>query len=65
MHQEEARKIYKSYKTISKVTIILTNHAKKRMVERAISFKHIQETIEMPNYTVQKGKKTEAYKKYD
>ena len=47
------------------MTIILTDHAKKRMSQRAISFKHIQETIEMPNYTVQKGKKTEAYKKYE
>ena len=45
-----------------KVTIILTDHAKKRMAERAISFKQIQETIEMPDYTVQKGKKTEAVK---
>ena len=35
------------------------------MSQRAISFKQIQETIEMPNYTVQKGKKTEAYKKYE
>ena len=59
------RKIYNINKTDGQVTIILTNHAKKRMVERAISFKHVQETIEMPNYTVQKGKKTEAYKKYD
>ncbi len=46
------------------VSIILTDHAKKRMAQRAISFKQIQETIEMPNYTVQKGKKTEAVKKY-
>jgi len=46
------------------VTIILTDHAKKRMAERAISFKQVQETIKMPDYTVQKGKKTEAVKKY-
>lgn len=46
------------------MTIILTDHAKKRMAERAITFKQIQETIEMPDYTLQKGKKTEAYKKY-
>ncbi|MBS3090862.1 DUF4258 domain-containing protein [Candidatus Pacearchaeota archaeon] len=46
------------------MTIILTDHAKKRMAERAITFKQVQETIEMPDYTVQKGKKTEAIKKY-
>jgi len=46
------------------VTIILTTHAKKRMAERAITFKQIQETIEMPDYTIQKGKKTEAIKRY-
>ena len=34
------------------------------MAERAITFKQVQETIEMPDYTVQKGKKTEAIKKY-
>jgi len=44
--------------------IILTDHAKKRMAQRAISFRQIQETIEMPDYTIQKGKKTEAIKKY-
>lgn len=47
------------------MTIILTDHTKKRMAERAITFKQIQETIEMPNYAIQKGKKTEAYKKFD
>ena len=46
------------------MTIILTDHAKKRMAERAITFKQIQETIEMPNYTVQKGKKTEAIRNF-
>ncbi len=34
------------------------------MAERAISFKQVEETIEMPDYAVQKGKKTEAVKKY-
>ena len=34
------------------------------MAERAITFKQIQETVEMPDYTVQKGKKTEAFRKY-
>ena len=46
------------------MTVILTDHAKKRMAQRGISFKQIQETIEMPDYTVQKGRKTEAIKKY-
>lgn len=46
------------------MTIILTDHAKKRMAQRAITFKQIQETIEMPHYTVKKGKKTEAIKNY-
>ncbi len=45
--------------------IILTDHAKKRMAERAITFKQIQETIEMPDYTVQKGKKIEVVKKHE
>ena len=44
--------------------IIPTDHAKKRMAERAITFKQIQDTIEMPDYTVQKGKKTEAIKNH-
>lgn len=34
------------------------------MAQRAITFDQIKETIEMPDYTVQKGKKTESYKKY-
>ena len=46
------------------MTLILTHHAKKRMTERAITFKQIQETIEMPNYAVQKGKKTEAIRNF-
>jgi len=46
------------------VTIILTDHTKKRMTERAITFRQIQETIDLPDYSVQKGKKTEAHKKY-
>jgi hypothetical protein len=46
------------------MTIILTDHTKKRMVERAITFKQIQDTIEMPDYTVKKGKKTEAIKNH-
>ena len=47
------------------VIIILTDYAKKRMSQRAINFKQIQETVEMPEYTVQKGKTTEAMKRYN
>ena len=37
--------------------IILSYHAKKRLFERNISFKEVQETIEMPDYTISKGDK--------
>lgn len=47
------------------MTIILTDHTKKRMAQRAISFDMIRNTIEMPDYTVQKGKKTDAYKRFE
>ena len=43
--------------------ITLTNHAKKRMQERAITLKEIKEVIEIPDYIINKGKKKEAYKK--
>jgi len=43
--------------------INLSYHAKKRLSERSIKFKEVQETIEMPDYTVSKGNKKEAYKK--
>ncbi|MEK6888619.1 MAG: DUF4258 domain-containing protein [Nanoarchaeota archaeon] len=47
------------------MAIVLTNHARKRMAQRVISFRQIEETIEMPDYTVQKGDKTEAIKKHN
>jgi len=43
--------------------IILSYHAKKRLNERSIKFKDIQDTIDIPDYTVSKGNKKEAYKK--
>ncbi len=43
--------------------IILTIHAKKRMIERNIKMEDIREAIDFPNYTIIKGNKTEAYKK--
>ena len=43
--------------------LILTKHAKQRMLERNIKIEEIQETIEFPDYTIIKNNKTEAYKK--
>ena len=43
--------------------VVLSHHAKKRLLERGIQFKDIQETIEMPEYTISKTNKKEAYKK--
>ena len=43
--------------------IILTSHSKQRMIERGISFKNIQDTIEFPDYTIKKEDKIEAHKK--
>ena len=45
------------------MVIILSYHAKKRLYERGIQFKDVQNTIEMPEYTISKGNKKEAYKK--
>jgi len=43
--------------------IILTIHAKKRMIERNIKMGDVREAIDFPDYTIIKGNKTEAYKK--
>jgi len=43
--------------------IDLSYHAKKRLVERDINLENVKETIEMPDYTISKGNKKEAYKK--
>lgn len=43
--------------------IIFSYHAKKRLIERSIKIKDVEETIEMPEYTISKGNKKEAYKK--
>ena len=45
--------------------IIFTDHAKQRMIERGIKFNEIKETIELPNYTISKNGKIEAYKKIE
>lgn len=44
--------------------IVLSNHAKKRLVERNIKMEDIAKTIEMPDYTITKGTKIEAHKKF-
>ena len=43
--------------------IILTKHAKERMIERNIKVNEIEEAIEFPDYTVSKNNKIEAHKK--
>jgi hypothetical protein len=43
--------------------LIYTNHAKKRMRERAITEKDILEIIEFPEYTLKRGGEIESYKK--
>ena len=43
--------------------IILTKHAKQRMLERGIRMEEIQETINLPDYTINRGNKIEAHKK--
>jgi len=44
------------------MNIILTDHTKKRMAERAIKLEEIKNTVEMPDYTVTKNGKIEAHK---
>ena len=43
--------------------IVLSYHAKKRLIERGIKMQDLQDTIEIPEYTISKGDKKEAYKK--
>ena len=45
------------------MNLILTTHAKKRMIERNIKIREIQESIDIPDYTISKNGKIEAYKK--
>jgi hypothetical protein len=44
---------------------IYTNHAKKRITERAIEQKQVIDTIDFPEYTINKTDKIEAYKKFN
>ena len=43
--------------------IIFTKHAKQRMLERGISMEEIQETINLPDYTINRENKIEAHKR--
>lgn len=43
--------------------LIFTNHAKKRMAERAVRLKNVKETIDFPDYTVATDNKMESHKK--
>ena len=47
------------------MNIILTTHAKQRMIERAISLSDVKDCIELPDYTVTKENKVEAHKTID
>ena len=44
------------------MNIILTNHAKQRMIERGIKLEEVQEILNFPNYTVTKNNLVEAHK---
>jgi hypothetical protein len=43
--------------------INLSKHAKQRLTERGINLNDITDTIELPDYTITKENKKEAYKK--
>ena len=43
---------------------ILTNHAKKRMIERDTKMEQIKKCCNFPDYTISKGDKFELYKKF-
>lgn len=45
--------------------IVLSYHAKKRLVERGIRAEDVRLTLELPDYTISKGDKKESYKKID
>jgi len=45
------------------MNIILSHHAKTRMVERGIPLEDIKTTINFPDYTISKEGKKEAFKK--
>ena len=44
------------------MNLIFTKHAQQRMVERNIKIENIRDVIDMPEYTIRKNRKVEAYK---
>jgi len=44
------------------MSLILTNHAKKRIIERAVKLEEIQEAINFPDYAIKKQNIFEAHK---
>jgi len=56
-------KIFIIMNSRSSVKLIFTSHAKKRMFERNIKIEDIQAAIELPDYTITRSNKIEAYKK--
>ncbi len=42
--------------------IIITDHAKKRMIERGIIFEEIKDAVYSPDYVVTYGNKIESFK---
>lgn len=45
------------------MTLIFTKHAKQRMIERGIKLQEVQDAIDLPDYTISKEGKKEAFKK--
>ncbi len=45
------------------MSLIFTNHAKQRMIERGIKLQEVQDTVDLPDYTVSKEGKKESFKK--
>ncbi|MFA5856875.1 MAG: DUF4258 domain-containing protein [Candidatus Pacearchaeota archaeon] len=45
------------------MNFILTNHAKKRMIERGITIEEINTVVENPDYTIKKDNFIESFKR--
>ena len=46
------------------VNIILTEHAKKRMVERGVNISQIYDCVDFPSYKINRGDVLEIFKKF-
>lgn len=42
---------------------VLSKHAKQRLIERKIGIEDVQNTVELPDYIINREDKIEAYKK--